>query len=214
MKTRQRQLQVLARAFCDELQNLLNCTVTNGVTLTAVTDRDSAVVVGHRISKSELSTTHGIPLTITAGPPRLFLDLSYRLSMDDEGKYLTVQSSFIGLFSDEGLEHVLLHYDYERGKDRYTEAHIQIEAMSPAWEAVLPQGRSLAKLHLPVGGRRYRPSLEDVVEFLVLEKLTDAKEDWQERVNTGRRGFQELQFRAAVRRHPDISRDVLRDIPE
>jgi hypothetical protein len=52
--------------------------------------------------------------------------------------------------------------------------------------------------------------LEDIVEFLAVEQLVDTRAGWAGHVEKGRAGFWELQFRAAVRKHPDIAEEELR----
>jgi hypothetical protein len=72
----------------------------------------------------------------------------------------------------------------------------------------------LSKMHLPVGprgGRRFRPSLEDVVELLVVEELVEARPKWQDALNATRRPFQELQLKAAVRRNQELAKTALED---
>ena len=68
---------------------------------------------------------------------------------------------------------MLVPFDYERGKSGYPEAHLQVygeSAALAAWKGT-PKSRQLARLHFPVRGRRYRPTLEDVVEFLIAKEL-------------------------------------------
>jgi hypothetical protein len=69
------------------------------------------------------------------------------------------------------------HFDYERDKaGGYPEAHLQVPGQSGALAAMTsgPDKRSLDRLHFPVGGRRFRPILEDVIEFLIVEQLAQA----------------------------------------
>jgi hypothetical protein len=70
----------------------------------------------------------------------------------------------------------------------------------------------LERLHLPVGDRRFRPTLEDLVEFLIMEKLADPHRRWKSAIDAGRAGFQDKQLKAAVRRHPDTAVDVLKKL--
>jgi hypothetical protein len=63
--------------------------------------------------------------------------------------------------------------------------------------------------HLPVGGRRYRPTLEDMVEFLITERLARPKRGWKRAIADGREEFRKKQLRAAIRRDPDTARDAL-----
>jgi hypothetical protein len=65
------------------------------------------------------------------------------------------------------------------------------------------------KLHLPVGGRRFRPTIEDFIELLVDEKLARPKNGWRQVIAEGRKDFEERQLRAAVRRNPAPAVDQL-----
>ena len=104
-----------------------------------------------------------------------------RLQPDEQEVYLMVKSSAMILATDAVItnQNMLLHYDYQREKeDGYPEAHLQICATSESWEeaGMRHDGdtRLLSKLHLPVGGRRFRPTLEDILEFLIVERLVEA----------------------------------------
>lgn len=63
----------------------------------------------------------------------------------------------------------------------------------------------MAKLHFPVGGRRYRPSLEDVIEFLVNERLVRARDGWKKALDSSREEFRDRQLCAAVGFRPDVA---------
>lgn len=128
-----------------------------------------------------------------------------------------VRQSVMLLSVSPNLTDVLLHYDYERDKpDDYPDAHLQVCATSAAWEAVgvRPDGsnRPLERMHLPVGGRRFRPTLEDIVEFLITENLAQAKPGWENAVAEGRERFRQKQLRAAIRRDPETARSALADL--
>lgn len=123
----------------------------------------------------------------------------------DEGQFLTVCSSVCALLVGNTPE-LVLHYDYQREKERYTEAHLQVRARHEALEQFLGQlGRkevdALAKIHLPVGGRRFRPSLEDLLECLIDEGLVERQPGWAEVLGDSRRDYRPKQIAAAVRRH-------------
>jgi hypothetical protein len=203
------------RQFADTLSHLLNTTVCNGVRLSAVTTPKGDALVGHRLTKTNLTPLKAFQLQKSC----IFLGLSYRLRADDEGEYLAVGSSFIGLFADELMKQTLLHFDYERDKgDGYPEAHLQIAAESPAWRKVLAtcdsdadRKRSLEDLHLPVGGRRFRPTLEDLIEFLITERLVKGKQGWQQALGTSRNQFSVKQMRALIRRFPAEAEAAVRE---
>ena len=73
-----------------------------------------------------------------------------------------------------------------------------------AWRA-----KKLPDFHFPVG-RRYRPSIEDVIEFLIVEGLAPAKDGWQEAMAETREELRLVQLRSVVRRDPEVAAEELR----
>ncbi|RRD29414.1 hypothetical protein [Actinomyces bowdenii] len=69
--------------------------------------------------------------------------------------------------------------------------------------------RGLHMIHFPLGGARFRPCLEDVVELVVNEFGLDTQPDWQERVRDGRAQWRRVQLAAAVRDDPQTARRAL-----
>jgi hypothetical protein len=206
-----------ASDFAAEISELLNQTICNGVRLSAVSSNEyRTVVVGYGITKTQWYSRECIPLSI-GGAPTAHLVVSYRLTPDAEDRYLAVASSTFALSLDSAMSDELFHIDFERGKtDGYPEAHLQIAATSPHWQALSARasakGRELGRLHFPVGGRRFRPTLEDLIDFLVTERLVAGRPGWEARVEQGRRGFHERQLRAAIRQYPDIARSALAEL--
>ena len=161
------------------MSNLLNNTICDGPVLSSVISKGPPMraVVGYKITTKNFDLT-GIPITCTGRAPKLHLGLSFRLAPDDAQKYLMVTSSVMVLATGKDVSNdanILLHYDYDREKeDGYPEAHLHVCATSDAWKSVrrLDSERpQLEKLHLPVGPRRFRPTLEDIIDFLVAERL-------------------------------------------
>lgn len=143
---------------------------------------------------------------------RLWMLVSYRLAPDDEAHYLQVNSSVVALTADEDGTEELLHFDYERDKsDDYPEAHLQVVATSPAWDRTTPN-RSLGRLHLPVGGRRFRFTLEDVASFLLREKLVTPSKGAASTIGEHRAELERNQLRAAIRRDPETARAFLEEL--
>jgi hypothetical protein len=70
----------------------------------------------------------------------------------------------------------------------------------------------LGQLHLPVGGRRFRPTLEDIVEFLVLEGICDERPGWENAVQEHRMRWRENQLKAAVRRYKGWAAEAPREL--
>ena len=205
----------LARDFATKIQRLLNTTICDGPTITAVVHpARPEILVGHRLTKKSLESQR-FRVRRGGGRTWCWLNLSFRLGLDDEQKYLTVVSSFIGVYADDDDRACLCHFDYERDKPGgYPEAHLQVFGESNAlarWGGRV-QDRGLERLHFPVGGRRYRPILEDVIEFLISERLATGKDGWQQAVAGGRGEFQRLQLGAAIRGDPETARQMVREL--
>ncbi len=198
-----------AAQFASELSGLLNATVADGVRLGAVglpLGESETYVIGRGITKTNLTSNEAIHC---AGKPGVDLVVSFRLQADHENRYLMVRSSAF-ILTPRGSDSTLMHIDYERDKrDNYPEAHLQICGESDDWATVLGE-RPLGRLHFPVGGRRYRPTLEDLVEFLIRENLATGRPGWETQVESGRIGFQKKQLRAAIRQEEGVAVEFLR----
>jgi hypothetical protein len=209
-----------SRQFATDLSSLLNNTVCHGISLNSIITEDDPMraVVGYRITRRNFSDIRAIPLTISNRPAKLYLGLSMRLAPDEERSHLMVVSSvtIIAVAKDvERDENILLHSDYERDKeDGYPEAHLHVPASSDAWDSVarLDGGHPrLEELHLPVGGRRFRPILEDLIDFLAYERLVHTHPQCDNTIVARREEFYERQLRAAVRRNPGPAVEELRE---
>lgn len=125
------------------------------------------------------------------------------MRMDPEGEYLMVDASNVSVSAGDEDGETLCRFDYERDKQGYPEAHLQIYGESAALAAWSGNPRrQLDRLHLPTGGRRYRPALEDVIELLIVEGLADGRAGWQDVLNAEREAYWRIQLRAAIRRDP------------
>jgi hypothetical protein len=206
-------LPKLARDFAARIQRVLNATVCDGATISAAVSRDPRIVaVGHGLGKASLETKL-VPVCVGRRKPQCWLDVSFRLCLDDPGQYLAVVASFFGIYATDTSRSCLCHFDYERGKDGYPEAHVQVYGDSAAlvgWGGQ-SQPRQLDRLHLPVGGRRFRPALEDVIEFLIVEKLAEARKGWTDVLRDERCDYHRIQLRAAIRNDPETARQALKD---
>lgn len=163
-----------------------------------------------------------IPITsgLTDGQEaRLWLRTAFQVRMGAEGEYLAVQQSVFALVIDQRSMRPAIRVEYDRekgsepddavlGRHRRSAAHVQIHGASE--ELAYVQGlngevgiRGLEKFHIPVGGRRFRPSLEDFLEFLWAERLIPAMHDgWDDVLVRHRSNWLALQLRAAVRNDP------------
>lgn len=162
-----------------------------------------------------------IPLYV-AGARIADLTLALYLALDRHGRYLkTVQSNVTVTSVLDKLPLVRLEYD----SDMRTEpvAHWQIHAERGAFSHLLTRANlhrpkrvskphDLSSLHIPVGGERFRPCLEDVLQFLVLDCGVDHQEGWQAYVERGREEWRRRQLGSAVRDVPTEAARVLREL--
>ncbi|PWI09926.1 hypothetical protein DIZ27_14600 [Streptomyces sp. NWU339] len=195
--------------FAKEIQALLNGTIAEHVQIKAVAlskGDDRLFTLGHLLNKGTM-TAQRFRLKPRAPKAELWMDVSYQLRLDAEREHLMVQQSFFGVFGSQDAKQGLFHYDYEREKaDGYPDAHLQVYGNSDLFLALndprADSGRSLAQLHFPVGGKRFRPCLEDVIEFLIVERLVEARDNHEKVLEVGREGFRRNQLLAAMRRDP------------
>lgn len=195
--------------FAKEIQALLNCTIASHVQIKAVAlskGDDRLFTLGHLLNKGSM-TAQRFRLKPRAAGVELWMDVSFQLRLDAEREHLMVQQSFFGVFGAQDAKHGLFHYDYERDKaDGYPDAHLQVYGESDLFSALndprKDPGRSLAQLHFPVGGKRFRPCLEDIIEFLIVERLVEARDGYEKVLEAGREGFRRNQLLAAMRRDP------------
>lgn len=76
--------------------------------------------------------------------------------LDDQGHYLAVQSSKVGLCVNPDTERCFIRMEFERHKRNYPKAHIQISGSSEELAVAGHPPKQLQDVHIPVGGVRYR----------------------------------------------------------
>lgn len=161
----------------------------------------------------------GIPLTVD-GALVLRLQVAYGCAWDLTGEYIAVRRSSFSVATESTAE-PLFRYDYDAGSDgRVPAAHLNVHghrdelvfAMMAAGHRLRGRARTAAvrrgrvprvsTLHFPLGGHRFRPAFEDVLEMLVREFGLDTRDDWQAAIRAGRERWRGTQLRAAVRDDP------------
>lgn len=157
---------------------------------------------------------------------RLAIRAYYYCLWDRSTRYLSVESSQVRL-SLKGVNDPLVRLHYER-RNRDSElpaAHLHVHGHRDEVLYLLtladrgrPMSRrkndkvpTLSALHLPVGGERFRPTLEDVIEIAGVEFGAALRDGWQERLADEREAFRRLQIRALVHDEPMLVADELRD---
>jgi hypothetical protein len=207
-------LAVDAQRFADEIVDLLDGTICSGdapITAEAVGNRVRVAAV------DEKGDSLGMPLHI-AGEHRLDLHILYWCTWDFTGRFLAIHESKFAL-ALPGVKEPLVRVEYEGRRD-YAPSHVQLHAQSNYLGYLLtlkPRRRKLPEvwhLHLPTGGKRYRPCLEDLVEFAVHDLGVDVKAGWEDLVEEGRARFRGYQLAAvirdAIKADPDEAPDYLK----
>ena len=210
----EKRLERLARDFAAETQGLLNKTVTTGIRLSTQIDKGRDAVIRYQGNNPNLPADL-IPLTISNAPAPLGLRVLHTLTLDDESEHLSNTKSVYSLatINDEPI----LTYDFVRDPPNvYPEAHLHIDGESASLQRLLELSgqheRTVQRLHLPVGGRRFRPCLEDLIEFCVHEELVSAHPDWEKVLAEARERFHLRQLSAATRRCPEVAQYALQDL--
>lgn len=153
-----------------------------------------------------------------AGQSRLFLKIEFRVSLDEVAEFLAVQHSTYGLWvrpdpTRKPRPVFRVEYDRDARKKPPAHVHLHAESLEFGWiygTAGLPPPR-LSEIHFPVGGRRFRPTVEEFLRFLDREQLfSDWRSGWGEIVKTSLIEWERNQARATVRQHPDAATEQLR----
>jgi len=216
-------LESLSQQFAEKLTNTLQETLGDGDPFSAKSiDNGSRFVV-------EQTERHGVPLKVN-GTPLLSLKIKFDCRLDDEKKFLAIDKSSIKVFGgSKAAGEPLFRYEYEREPiGNIPVAHIHVHAHRDAFTAsmvragitttrALRRARNtdvptLSELHFPVGGHRFRPILEDVLEMLIEEFGIDHAEGFRAALQDGRREWRMKQTKAAVRDDPDSAVAMLKDM--
>lgn len=174
------------------------------------------------------SDPDGISLDVE-GQPHLRLIVDLKCVWNSTAQYLGVRDSTFELRL-RGTTEPLLRYDYLRDAGvGIPAAHINVHAhrdemvMALIGSGPRHKGKSrikalddkktpkLSKLHLPVGGHRFRPSLEDVLEMVVKEFGIDVRDSsYRTALEAGRARFRRRQLASAIGDDPASAVEALR----
>lgn len=197
------QLELAAARFGQEVLDLLQATICEDAPIASVAQGDRVVVSAFNPEGDETA----IPLQV-AGTHRLDLKVRYLCAWDSTGHYLAVEGSKVSL----ALPHQeqIFRFEYEKNRS-FAPAHIQVhgENSGLGWVLALQELSKPPKIqfvHLPVGGKRFRPSLEEVIEFAVRELGVDTQEGWETAIHQGLARWNAIQLASAMR-------DAIREDP-
>ncbi|WP_448853131.1 hypothetical protein [Corynebacterium frankenforstense] len=161
----------------------------------------------------------------------LGLDLNFRGFISDRHGDLTISQSTIAVWplaKRRGTQ--LFRYDYLRNPGRdIPAAHLQVAAHRDQFTRLLGfPGRgthrsrerakrdlsakvpSVAEYHFPLGGPRFRPCLEDILESLRVEFGLEVDTDkWKPHLKKARDEWHRIQLTAAMRDNPRTAAKIL-----
>lgn len=212
-------LSALAAGFAGRLTDLLRRTVNEDADIQArLVEGEPRALVGAGVAGSGEGSIKPGTVTVRVGETgEAHLLVSYGCTFDLEGRYLAVETSQVGLFLLPYRSEPLFRYEFDRDKRSYTPAHLHVHGHSNALGRLFAlagkdKAVDLSKLHLPVGGKRFRPTLEDVLECLFAEGLLQPLPGWQDAIDEHRRDYYVRQLKAAIRRDEAVAVEQLRSV--
>lgn len=148
------------------------------------------------------------------------LMLAIYLTLDRSGEHLKAGRADFRVFST--LDRTpLIRMEYRSDMHVDPVCHWQVHAERGAFTHLLSMANAvdprrvrrphdLSTVHFPVGGERFRPCLEDLIELLIRDCGVDHVPGWESAVQTGREKWRVRQFRSTVRDLQGEAADVLR----
>ncbi|WP_191563455.1 hypothetical protein [Janibacter melonis] len=218
-------LHTQVRAFADNLTSTLRAVLGDTDEELRATQLEADRFLVETVSPA------GFALTRSGGERFLRLRVKLRCGWDSQRVYPRVDRSEIHLVPDTGDTQPLIRYEYDaRTSSSIPSAHLQIHTDDPRIGDALrlagdrtKRSRRRAKgaderhyetssLHLPLGGTRFRPALEDVLQMAVEEFGVDAADGWQAHLEDGREAWRRTQTRAVVRDAAEEAAGLLRHL--
>ena len=134
--------------------------------------------------------------------------VNFKLCVDSYGTHVAVEHSSFVLKAPSKLDRTpIIRWDYDRSPNNKPRSHVQLTAHRGALSHILSRlghdtPHSIESLHVPMGGERFRPCLEDVIEFLIRDCGFKGGPNWKQAIRDGRARCRRIQTRAVVRDSP------------
>ena len=157
----------------------------------------------------------GVPLSVD-GERLAWLRPSYLCRLDGVNRFLAIDASKVWIIADVDKTPIF-RFEYLYDADTVPHSHIHVHGQRGALSHLLSRTghaapHDMASLHLPTGGSRFRPNLEDVLQFLLSDCGFDAVGDWRAAVDRARAEWRATQVRAVTRALPEFAADQLADM--
>lgn len=197
--------------FAAKLGALLDECLPNspGIAVTAFEGRYGITPAGQTEKRG------GIPLYVD-GEVLAALRFNYLCRMDLANEFLAVDKSKVWIVAAVDST-PLVRYEYLYEADWVPQSHIQVHGQRGALSHLLSRAghtspHDMSSLHLPTGGARFRPNLEDVIQFLICDCKFDALDSWRPAVERERAEWRVIQTRAVVRAMADVAAGQLENM--
>ncbi|MGV9674577.1 hypothetical protein ACWDSJ_04800 [Nocardia sp. NPDC003482] len=138
------------------------------------------------------------------------------MTLDRAQRHLAVHKSTFQLLDERGKKPIL-RIEYVRDAHSVPCSHVHVHAESGLFTYLLaqtghPAPAAVQSIHVPTGGDRFRPCVEDFIEFLIRECRLAGRDDWESEVAAGREEWRKMQTAAAVRDRPEVAIAELRKL--
>ncbi len=203
-------LRQLAEDFATELDTLFQGCLQEPIEFGVInTDLPDMLRIGPLPLRDGSTQFSLVPLQTWGTGDKILLALKvvFRVILDPDEPSLSVHDSAFGLWirpGDSTKPRPVFRIEYNRDAHSKPAAHVHLHAESSDWgwiygKAGLPMQR-IQEIHFPVGGRRYRPTVEDLLTFLNREKIfNDWKPGWEQAIAASRSLWEERQLCSAVK---------------
>ena len=156
-----------------------------------------------------------VPLKVK-GEELATLTMSIRCGPDTADTYIAVEKSSY-IVAARVTREPIIRFDYDRDAHSKPSSHVQIHAHRGELTALLSKAghktpHSIAALHIPTGGPRFRPSIEDIAEFLIADWGFDGATGWHDVIEKNRISYRRIQARSVVRDVPEDAAAVLTEL--
>jgi hypothetical protein len=160
-------------------------------------------------------SANALPLYVK-GQRLASMKLSISCELDSVGRYLAVKESSYDLLAELDRTPVL-RIHYVRDPQGKPAAHVHVHAHRGALTHLMSQSghahpHDMSSLHIPVGGSRFRPCLEDFIQFLISECQFDSRDGGRAHVADGRERWRRRQIATVVRDAPEEAVRALRGL--
>ena len=152
------------------------------------------------------------------------LDISFYCQMDQQNEFLVVAKSKVAVHAGSRPDgEPMVRFEYERSARNKPVAHLQVHAHSDRFTTLMTLAKGekrkqsqdpfeatrLAALHFPMGGHRFRPGVEDVLEMVEREFGAKPSPTWKWTRDALRAKYRRAQTAAAVRDCPSAAVSAL-----